>query len=227
MMDRKQEIQASYKQLGEFGSFYDKILLRKGLGGKLANTLMWGFNEETTAEWIGGWRAGIPDDFLGKLLEVPVGTGVLTMPVYQKLPDAEVTCLDYSTQMMGNAKKRAEAMGLSNVSFLQGDVGKLPFPDESFDIVLSLNGFHAFPDKEAAYSETFRVLKKGGIFCGCFYTEGGSKRTDWVTKHIFVPKGAFTPPFETAASLRTRLSQMYTKVDFKTVRAEGIFVCRK
>ena len=50
MMDRKQEIQASYKQLGEFGSFYDKILLRKGFGGKLANTLMWGFNEETTAE---------------------------------------------------------------------------------------------------------------------------------------------------------------------------------
>ena len=66
---------------------------------------------------------------------------------------------------------------------------KLPFPDESFDIVLSINGFHAFPDKEAAYSETFRVLKKGGTFCGCFYTEGRSKRTDWVTKHIFVPKG--------------------------------------
>ena len=68
---------------------------------------------------------------------------------------------------------------------------------------------------------------KGGTFCGCFYTEGGSKRTDWVTKHIFVPKGAFTPPFETAASLRTRLSQMYAEVDFKTIRAEGIFVCRK
>ena len=42
MTDGKQEIQASYKQLGEFGSFYDKILLRKGPGGKLANTLMWG-----------------------------------------------------------------------------------------------------------------------------------------------------------------------------------------
>ena len=227
MTDRKQEIQASYKQLGEFGNFYDKILLRKGFGGKLANTLMWGFNEETTAEWIGGWQAGIPDDFSGRLLEVPIGTGVLTMPVYQRLPDAEFTCLDYSVQMMENAKKRAKSMDLSNVSFLQGDVGKLPFQDESFDIVLSLNGFHAFPDKEAAYSETFRVLKKGGTFCGCFYTEGGSKRTDWVTKHIFVPKGAFTPPFETAASLKARLSRMYAEVDFKTVRAEGIFVCRK
>ena len=36
----------------------------------------------------------------------------------------------------------------------------------SFDTVLSLNGFHAFPDKEAAYRETFRVLRPGGTFCG-------------------------------------------------------------
>lgn len=50
-------------------------------------------------------------------------------------------------------------MGLENVTFRQGDVGALPFDDASFDAVLSLNGFHAFPDKEAAYREVFRVLK--------------------------------------------------------------------
>ena len=38
-----------------------------------------------------------------------------------------------------------------------------------FDIVLSLNGFHAFLDKEAAYREVFRVLRPSGTFCGCFY----------------------------------------------------------
>lgn len=45
--------------------------------------------------------AGIPDDFGGKMLEVPVGTGVLTMPVYKTLPNADITCLDYSADMMG------------------------------------------------------------------------------------------------------------------------------
>ena len=44
-----------------------------------------------------------------------------------------------------------------------------PFGNSSFDIVLSLNGFHAFPDKEAAWREIFRVLRPGGTFCGCFY----------------------------------------------------------
>ena len=73
-------------------------------------------------------------------------------------------------------------MALQNVQFRQGDVGALPYEDSSFDIVLSLNGFHAFPDKEAAYRETFRVLKPGGTFCGCFYVAGECRRTDRLIK---------------------------------------------
>ena len=82
--------------------------------------------------------SGIPEDFSGKLLEVPVGTGVLTMPVYRELPDADITCLDYSENMMASAQKKATALGLANITFRQGDVGALPFEDGSFDIVLSL-----------------------------------------------------------------------------------------
>ena len=129
--------------------------------------------------------------------------------------------------MMANAQKRAEAMQISNISFIQGDVGNLPFEDESFDIVLSLNGFHAFPDKDAAYSETCRVLKKGGIFCGCFYIAGEFSRTDWFVNKIYVPKGFFTPPFETRQSLEKRLKGLYKEIKVQTVNSEGIFCCIK
>ena len=81
---------------------------------------------------------------------------------------ADITCLDYSVDMMGQAQEKADRLHLKNVTFRQGDVGALPFADGAFDIVLSLNGFHAFPDKEAAYREVFRVLRPGGTFCGCF-----------------------------------------------------------
>ena len=171
--------------------------------------------------------SGVPEDFTGKLLEVPVGTGVLTMPVYRELPNADITCLDYSYDMMNVAEKRAESLNIRNVRFQQGDVGALPFEDERFAIVLSLNGFHAFPDKEAAYRETRRVLKKGGTFCGCFYVQGGCKRTDWFIRHLYQPKGFFTPPYETEESLRKRLSKIYSEA--AVVREEGIgcFQCRK
>ena len=50
--------------------------------------------------------SGITEHFSGKLLEVPVGTGILTMPVYQTLPQADITCLDYSADMMGQAQEK-------------------------------------------------------------------------------------------------------------------------
>jgi ubiquinone/menaquinone biosynthesis C-methylase UbiE len=167
--------------------------------------------------------AGIPEHFAGKLLEVPVGTGVLTMPVYATLPKADITCLDYSPDMMAAAKRRSPG----NVQFVQGDVGKLPFEDNAFDIVLSMNGFHAFPDKEAAYRETFRVLKPGGTFCGCFYIKGQNRRTDWFIEKLYTPKGFFTPPFETLHSLRERLSKLYDTAEVSAVEGIVCFTCRK
>ena len=202
---------------------YDGIITRSTLLGKMMDSLIWGLNAEDAAKWINDALSPIPDGFSGKLLEVPVGTGVLTVPVYKNMRDADVTCLDVSADMMKNAERRANALGVRNVSFVQGDVGALSFEDESFDIVLSLNGFHAFPDKDAAYRETYRVLRKGGIFCGCFYIAEEFKRTDWFVWHMYVPKGFFTPPFETKSSLEKRLSGLYAEAAVSSVRAEGIF----
>ena len=46
------------------------------------------------------------------------------------------------------------------------------------DTVVSMNGFHAFPDKQKAFHEIWRVLKPGGNFIACFYIRGKSQRTD-------------------------------------------------
>ena len=79
----------------------------------------------------------------------------------------------------------------------------------------------------AAYRETRRVLRKGGIFCGCFYIAGEFARTDFFVKKMDVPKGFFTPPFETKESLESRLKGLYREAEVHTVRAEGIFRCVK
>ena len=205
-MTRKDQIKSAYKLTGGHASFYDGMMTYSTLPGKAICRIVWNMDGEKNLRYLEKALSGIPEDFSGKLLEVPVGTGVLTMPVYRELPDADITCLDYS---------------------LQGDVGALPFEDESFDIVLSLNGFHAFLDKEAAYRETFRVLKPGGIFCGCFYVQGGCKRTDWFIRHLYQPKGFFTPPYETEQSLRRRLSKLYKEAEVTMVEGMGCFCCRK
>ena len=226
-MGRKTEIQKAYQYLGKEATFYDGMITCSTIPGKAVCKAVWNMGVEENTRYLDLAMAGIPEDFSGKLLEVPVGTGVLTMPVYKTLPKADITCLDYSADMMKVAQHRAEKMGLSNVQFRQGDVGALPFGANSFDLVLSLNGFHAFPDKEAAFQETFRVLKPGGTFCGCFYIAEQNKRTDWFIDHLYTPKGFFTPPFDTVTSLYKRLSKLYESVELQTVESMACFTCRK
>ena len=226
-MTRRDQIRSAYRLTGSNAGFYDGMMTCSTVLGRAVCHLVWNMDREKNLAYLEKALSGIPEGFGGKLLEVPVGTGVLTMPVYRELPGADITCLDYSPDMMKTAQERAESLGIRNIRFQQGDVGALPFPDESFDIVLSLNGFHAFPDKEAAYRETFRVLRKGGTFCGCFYIRGCCRRTDWMIEHLYVPKGFFTPPFETRDSLRARLSEMYADAAVENVEGIGCFRCVK
>ncbi|MBQ7767411.1 MAG: class I SAM-dependent methyltransferase [Oscillospiraceae bacterium] len=226
-MGIKTEIQKAYQYLGKEATFYDGMITYSTIPGKAVCKVVWNMGKEENTRYLDMAMAGIPEDFSGKMLEVPVGTGVLTMPAYKTLPHADITCLDYSADMMAVAQHRAEKMNLRNVRFQQGDVGALPFEDGSFDLVLSLNGFHAFPDKEAAYREVYRILKPGGIFCGCSYIAEKNKRTDWFINHLYVRKGFFTPPFETVATLYKRLSKLYESVELETVESMACFTCRK
>ena len=225
-MERKEAIRGAYRLTGG-SNFYDGMITCSTFSGKAVCRLVWDMNKAENDAYLEKAMAGIPENFSGKLLEVPVGTGILTMPLYQTLPRADITCLDYSPDMMGQAQEKAERLHLENVTFRQGDVGALPFADGAFDIVLSLNGFHAFPDKEAAYREVFRVLKSGGTFCGCFYVAGECKQSDWFVRHIYEKTGFFTPPYETVSSLKARLEGMYTDVDRGNLKSMAWFVCRK
>lgn len=201
-VSRLGEIHGAYRSIADASGFYDGMITCSTPLGRIVCRLVWAMGRQENTIYLNEALHGIPGDFSGRMLEVPVGTGVITMPVYRELPNAEVQCLDYSDDMMLSfAKRRAAESGLKNVSFTQGDVGALPFADDSFDLVLSLNGFHAFPDKESAYGEVYRVLKPGGIFCGCFYIAGECARTDWMIRRFYVSKGYFTPPFETLESL--------------------------
>ena len=165
-MTRKEQIRNAYKLTGDISSFYDGMMTCSTLPGKAICRLVWNMDGENNLRYLERALSGVPEDFSGKLLEVPVGTGVLTMPVYRELPGAEITCLDYSPDMMAAARERAKKAGIGNVRFVQGDVGALPFEDESFDAVTSNYVYHniAGQNKQALLCETLRVLKKGGSF---------------------------------------------------------------
>lgn len=204
-------------------NIYDDVLTQGSIFSKLYIKLFWGGTDDNKiAEEILSY---ISNDFNGKLLDVPVGTAVFTASKWVSLTNAKITCLDYSKDMIEKAEARLREYG--HIEFVQGDVGNLPMEDESFDIVLSMNGFHAFPDKDRAFQETWRVLKKGGEFISCFYIKGKLKQTDWLVRNILSKKGWFTPPFQTENELKAILEKMYSKIEIHTDGAMVYFRCIK
>ncbi|MBR4153252.1 MAG: class I SAM-dependent methyltransferase [Selenomonadaceae bacterium] len=217
----------AYQFVGDYSKFFDRMMTNADLPERLALKFLWGLDEAAYKKFLEQAFAGIPKSFNGRLLEIPVGTGVLSLPVYKNLNGAEIYCVDYSDKMLDAAKSRAEQMNLRGVKFIQGDVGNLPFADNFFDLVLSINGFHVFADKIAAWSETQRVLKDDGIFCGCMYVKGENTRTDFFIKKFCEPNGFFSPPYETLKSLQDFLSKKYSRAEVSHVKSFAGFVCRK
>ena len=111
---------------------------------------------------------------------------------------------------------------------MQGDVGELPFEDNSFDFVLCKNGLHVFPDKERAYAEILRTLRPGGKLLACFCLAGEQKVADWLAKTVMTRMGWFTPPFDSAIDVRQRLEPYYYKIlDFHVEGAMLYFRAHK
>ena len=121
-MERKEAIRSAYRLTGG-SSFYDGMITCTTLSGKAVCRLVWDMDKAECDAYLEKALSGIPENFSGRLLEVPVGTGVLTMPVYQTLPEADIDCLDYSPDMMGQAREKAERLHLQNVTFQRGGCG--------------------------------------------------------------------------------------------------------
>lgn len=208
------KIKSSYKFSK---SFYDDAITQGKWWSKLYFKLLWGgVDDNEIARRVLGW---IPDDFTGKLLDVPVGTAVFTTEKYERMAQADITCLDYSRHMLERAERRFLEAGITNVRTIQGDVGALPFTDGTFDFVLCMNGLHVFPDKDKAYSEILRSLKPGGKLLACFYIAGEQRVADLLVKTVMTRMGWFTPPFDTAKDVRQRLEPYYGILDFHVEEA--------
>lgn len=97
------------------------------------------------------------------VLEIAAGTGVLTRALASKLSrDVELTATDLNQPMLDVARDRQPPGPL--VRWQQADAMRLPFAEDSLDVVCCQFGVMFFPDRRHAYAEARRVLKKGGWF---------------------------------------------------------------
>jgi SAM-dependent methyltransferase len=73
-----------------------------------------------------------------------------------------VTGIDMTLEMLARARAAKEELGATNVEFVEGEIERLPVPNESLDVAISNGVIDLVPDKDAVFAEIFRVLKPGG-----------------------------------------------------------------
>lgn len=103
-------------------------------------------------------RAEIGPD--ARVVDVATGPGTVACRVAGMA--ASVDAIDFSAEMVERCRERAAALGLRNVTVVQGDGQALPYEDGSFDLGFSMFGLMFFPDRPRGFRELHRVLRPGG-----------------------------------------------------------------
>jgi len=107
-----------------------------------------------------------------KILDVGSGTGTMSVMIRQAYPSAEVVGLDGDPQILEIARSKARDLGLE-IRFDRGMSFDLPYPNESFDVVLTTVMLHHLSraDKQTTAREMYRVLRPGGQLFGADFVE--------------------------------------------------------
>ena len=98
-----------------------------------------------------------------RVLDLGSGAGTDSLIAAQMVGEqGKVTGIDMTPQMLAKARAAAAELGAANVEFVEAEAEQLPFPDESFDVVISNGVIDLIPDKDAVFAELHRVLVPGG-----------------------------------------------------------------
>jgi len=96
-----------------------------------------------------------------RILDMGCGHGRITELIVQRVPDLDIVGVDMTQQLLDNFMAKTGVNGCK-IQLLQGDITKLPFPDNAFDAIISSRVFQYVPDPVVGVSEAYRVLKPGG-----------------------------------------------------------------
>jgi ubiquinone/menaquinone biosynthesis C-methylase UbiE len=127
-----------------------------------------------------------------RVLDVACGSGNCALVAARR--HCEVTGVDFVPSLLDRARRRASAEG-TQIDFREGDAQRLPFPDRSFDVVLSSFGVMFAANQEQAARELLRVCRPGGRIALANWTPSGfgGAFVAAVAKHAPPPPGLKPP----------------------------------
>lgn len=157
------------------------------------------------------------------VLDVACGTGNLAIPAART--GAHVTGVDIAANSVEQARQNAKAEGL-NARFDEGDAEALPYPDASFDAVVTMFGAMFAPRPELVASELKRVCRPGGFIAMANWTPNGfiGQMFKITSQHVPPPPGMPSPVlWGVEEKVRERFSEGISKLETRLQKVTWVF----
>ena len=215
-----------------------KLLFNREMFGHIASrynfiTRALSFGRDTS--WKNWLLKQLPDVKTPTCLDIACGTGDLTFRLAAKYPHGRIVALDITEQMLDLARSLNT---FSNVTFALGDMCRLNFPDNSFDIVTAGYALRNAPDLEMALKEIRRIMKPGATAAVLDFSKSPNRFFQKTEDFLLRFWGGFwgillyrNPQLYTyiAASLRqfpdsASLKELITRLGFKIIRSRKHFL---
>lgn len=141
-----------------------------------------------------------------EILDVGCGTGLTTVRIAEQCPECRISGIDLSPKMIEAARKDAAERDF-DLDLRVGSITKLPYPEESFDVVLTNIMFHHLDlsEKRQAVAEIARVLKTGGRYVS---GEFGPSARNRVQRHLAQGEYTLYPEHLAEAGLTLRHEEL-------------------
>ncbi|MGI0485756.1 class I SAM-dependent methyltransferase [Pantanalinema rosaneae CENA516] len=97
-----------------------------------------------------------------KVLDTGCGFGGTIASLNEQFSQMQLVGLNIDGRQLAQARKNVIARDSNTIEFVEGNACELPFPDQSFDVVLAVECIFHFPDRQQYFQEVLRVLKPGG-----------------------------------------------------------------
>ena len=186
-------------------SFFQNTCKPKGIGGKIMVNMM-NTGHSSMAEW-GFTHIEIRNNYI--CLDIGCGGGANVKKLLAKTPYGKVTGIDYSEISVIKSQKINKAeIENRRCEILQGNVMKLPFGNETFDIITAFETIYFWPDINEAFKQVYRVLKGSGTFMICNESNGENSKEEKWTK--IIQDSCKEPKSKVCTKRDTSLQSKYT-----------------
>jgi ubiquinone/menaquinone biosynthesis C-methylase UbiE len=155
-----------------------------------------------------------------QVLDIATGTGHIAIEVAQIVGSSgRVVGVDISTGMLDQARRKVEALNLSNVELILADAEALLFPTNSFDRILCANSFPWIADMEAALRQWMRLLKPDGLI-GIHTPADTAYVVDVVLRELFEKYGVILASSKPAGTVE-KCHNLLERAGFEAIKIQS------